>query len=96
MNSVGRTFLTVFFGILGLIAPFGGMFVATFGQKSDLSVFNSTMVMLLSVLLIVFLMINCFNNFNNNNKKMFIIGLILFFLCVVSFLYNLVLFINLP
>ncbi|MFA6268510.1 MAG: hypothetical protein WCW13_05220 [archaeon] len=96
MNSLLRSFFTVVFGFLGIVTPFASIFAATFMGKSDLATINSTMLMVLSILLIVFLVINCFNNFNNNSKKMFIIGIILFFLSIVSFVFNLSIFVALP
>jgi hypothetical protein len=86
--------LVIIFGVLGIGAPFFSVFVATFLGKTDISVFNSTMLMLLSILIIVYQLIISFNNLFNQRKKMFIIGLIFLLLDLISFLFNLVIFVN--
>ncbi|MFA5930708.1 MAG: hypothetical protein WC821_00175 [archaeon] len=95
MNKVGRGLLTILFGVLGIIAPIGSIQVLiSVGGDSEIASFNSMMILILSVLLLVFLIVDCFTNFNNDNKKLFLVGLF-FFLCgLVSFMFNLIIFIN--
>jgi hypothetical protein len=94
MNSSGKSALTIIFGLLGIIAPFGAIHVATFMGANEISAFNSTMIMILSVLLIIFLVLNAFGNFMANRKKIFIAGLVLICLNLISFIWNLLIFIN--
>ncbi|MFA5125890.1 MAG: hypothetical protein WC462_02720 [archaeon] len=94
-ENKGKGTLTVLFGLFGVIVPFGAVYVATFLGKTDMASFNSTMMMLLSVLLIVFLVINCFSNFNDNHKKIFILGLLFLLLSMISFIWNLIIFVTL-
>jgi len=95
MNQLSRNFLTIFFGLLSIIAPMVGIHVATFTGKSEMALINSSMIMFLSVLLLVFLLSNAFGNFMTNHKKMFIIDIILLCLGLISFIYNLVIFVSL-
>jgi len=94
-DNKGRVSVTLLFGFLGIIAPIVSVYVATFLGKSDLSVINSSLIMFLSALLIVFLIINCFSNFIKNNKRSFILGLILLLLSIYSFISNMLIFITL-
>ena len=91
-DSGGGVSLTVLFGLFGIIAPFVSIQIATFLGKSDISLFNSSMIMFLSVLLMIFLIINSFHNFLNNNKKTFFIGVIFLLLTIISFILNLTFF----
>jgi len=95
MNQMSRNFLTILFGILGIFAPMGGVYVATFAGKTQMAAINSSMIMFLSVLLLVFLVSNAFANFMSNHKKMFILDLFLLCLGLISFIFNLILFVNL-
>ncbi|MGI6589598.1 MAG: hypothetical protein ACOX1V_02950 [Candidatus Iainarchaeum sp.] len=94
-DSVGGASLTVLFGLFGVLAPFASIYVATFMGKSDMAMINSSMLMFLSVLLMVFLVINSFHNFLNNNKKVFLIGIIFLLFTIISFIFNLNFFIKL-
>lgn len=95
MNKAGRGLLTVLFGVLGIIAPIGSIQVLkSFGGDSEIASFNSMMILILSVLLLVFLIVDCFTNFNNDDKKLFLVGLFFFLCSLVSFLFNLIIFIN--
>jgi len=91
-DSKGSTSLTVLFGIFGIVAPFVSIQIATFMGKSDIAMFNGSMLMILSVLLMIFLIISSFHNFLDNNKKTFLLGLIFLFLTAVSFILNLTFF----
>lgn len=90
-----RFLLILIFGVFGVIAPFASIYIATFLGKTDISMFNSTMVMLLSVLLIVFLLINCFGELNSKHYKGFAAGIVFLLISLISFMFNLVIFINL-
>ena len=94
-DSGGSTSLTVLFGLFGIAAPFVAIQIATFMGKSDIALFNSSMLMFLSVLLMLFLIINSFHNFLENNKRTFLLGLIFLFLTAVSFILNLTFFMSL-
>ena len=59
-DSNGGVSLTVLFGLFGVLAPFASIYIATFMGESDIAMFNSSMLMFLSVLLMVFLIINFF------------------------------------
>ncbi len=95
MNPNVRAVLTFLFGILGILVPFVGVSVATFMGHTDLANFNSSVIMLLAVLLIVFLVINAFSNFIDNHKKIFIIELVMLLLSIGSFIHNLTIFVML-
>jgi len=95
MNANGKNALTVIFGLLGTIAPFGAVYIAMYMGATEISAFNSTMVMILSVLLLVFMVLNAFGNFMANRKKIFVIGLILICVDLISFIWNLLIFVNL-
>ncbi|MFA5360950.1 MAG: hypothetical protein WC290_00705, partial [archaeon] len=94
-DSNGGVSLTVLFGLFGVLAPFASIYIATFMGKSDIAMFNSSMLMFLSVLLMVFLIINSFHNFLNNNKRVFLLGVLFLLFTIVSFVLNLTFFINL-
>lgn len=91
-DSSGKASLTILFGIFGIVAPFLSIHIATFMGKTDIALFNSSMLMFLSVLLMVFLVINSFHNFLENNKRTFLVGIIFLLLTIVSFILNLTVF----
>jgi hypothetical protein len=95
VREVLRNALVIIFGLLGIAAPFLSVFVATFLGKTNVSMFNSTMIMLLSILIIVYQLITSFNNFFNGHKRIFLLGILLLFIDLVSFLFNLTIFIAL-
>ncbi|VVB76033.1 Uncharacterised protein [uncultured archaeon] len=95
MNQNVRAGMTFLFGVLGMLMPFAGVHAATFLGRSDLANFNSSIIMLLSVLLIVFLVVNAFSNFIDNHKKIFIMEVVLLLLSIASFIYNLAIFVTL-
>jgi hypothetical protein len=97
MNSNGRGALTFIFGALGVIAPAASIHVAKYmpGTSAELASFNSMTLMILSVMLMVFLAINCLSNYNENRKQLFLAGLFFLFLSFISFSLNLILFLTL-
>lgn len=94
-DSNGGVSLTVLFGLFGVLAPFASIYVAVFMGKSDIAIFNSSMLMFLSILLMIFLVINSFHNFLNNNKKVFLLGVLFLFVTIISFIFNMSFFIQL-
>ena len=96
LNPNGKGALTIIFGLLGVIAPFGSIHVAKFmsSSSSELASFNSMTLMILSVMLMVFLTVNCLSNYNENHKKLFLIGLFFLFISFISFSLNLVMFLT--
>jgi hypothetical protein len=94
-DSSGRASLVILFGIFGIVAPFASINIATFMGHTDIGMFNSSMLLFLSVLLMVFLVINSFHNFLNNDKKTFIIGILFLLLTMISFIWNLLFFVTL-
>ncbi len=94
-DSSGKASLTILFGVFGMVAPFVAIYIATFMGKSDIALFNSSMLMFLSVLLMVFLIINSFHNFLENNKKTFLLGVIFLLMAMISFILNLSFFMSL-
>jgi len=87
--------LVFVFGVIGIFAPFLSIFIATFKGVSDISIFNSTMMLVLSLLVIVFQVVHSFSAFNNNQKRAFVVGVIILFICIISFMLNLAIFVNL-
>jgi hypothetical protein len=91
-DSSGKASITILFGVFGIVAPFVSIYIATFMGKSDIAMINSSLLMFLSVLLMVFLIINSFHNFLENNKKTFLVGIIFLLLTIISFILNLTFF----
>jgi len=94
-RELPKTLLLFIFGIAGIIAPFGGVYIATFMGKSDVSMFNSMLVMLLSTLLIVFLLINSFVSINEKKYKRFFIGILFLLVNIISFIWNILIYVTL-
>lgn len=94
-DSGGKASLTLLFGVFGIAAPFISIYIATFMGKTDMAMINSSMLMFLTVLLMVFLIINSFHNFLENNKKTFLVGVVFLLLTIISFILNLTFFMSL-
>lgn len=94
IRSTGKGNLTYLFGVLGILMPFFGVYAAVHLPRGDLVAFNSTMIMILSILLLLFLLVNSFNNFFNRKMKLFAAGIVLLFLSMISFIWNLLIFIT--
>jgi|GEM_PF-5212707 len=83
------TILIIVFGLIGFFAPAFSIIIATFPGPQDIAMWNSTMLMVLSLLVIVFLVIKTFGFYFSTHKKLFIVTLILLILSVISFVMNL-------
>jgi hypothetical protein len=79
----------IVFGLLGLIVPVIANIVATFKGISDLSMFNSSLLYLLSILIIVLLLVKAISSFNNNAPKSFVFGVVFTLLNIISIVFNL-------
>lgn len=88
-------YFVALFGIIGFLAPPFSLVVATFNGKTSISLFNSTMIMVLSVLVIVFLVIKAFDLFFARKKGLFVLDFVLLVLSIFSFLIHLLAFIRL-
>ena len=82
------------FGPIGIIAPWLALFLLTYRGVSEISTFNCSMLLMLSMLVVLFLIINSVKAFNDNQKRVFIFGLALAALSLISFLYNLLVFVS--
>lgn len=90
-----NTYLIFIFGILGFLAPPFSIVIATLNGKSTISMLNSTMIMILSLLIIVFFVIKAFDLFFSRKKNLFILNLIFLIIIVLSFLLHLSAFLKL-
>jgi len=93
--GAAKTFLMVIiFGIIGTVAPWGSIYVATFKGITDLSRFNSSMLMILSLLVLVLLIIEATSALYNNKVKMLLLCILFAILSLSSFLYNMIIFVT--
>ncbi len=88
-------YFMLFFGLLGLLAPPFSIIVAALDGRSTISMINSTVIMLLAILIIVFFVIKSFDLFFARKKELFILNLALLLIVLVSFIFNLVVFLTL-
>jgi glucan phosphoethanolaminetransferase (alkaline phosphatase superfamily) len=86
--------MVVFLGIVGFFAPIASIFVTGIKGQQIFVQFNSSMLMVLSLLVIVFFVIKSFDFFFNRNPKLFIISIITLLLIIISFMFNLVVFVS--
>jgi len=82
--------LPILAGVGSIITPFASSYIVQTMPMSDLTLFNSGMLLILSVLLMVFLVISCFNNLFNKHFKLFALGVIILILGLISFMWNLI------
>jgi len=94
-KDLNQFFLMILMGLIGFIAPFFSVFVATFIGITDQSLFNGTMLFLLSILSILFLFIKGLSSIFNRAPKLFFLALPLIIISVISLIYNLLIFITL-
>lgn len=87
--------LVVFFGLIGFLCPIGSIFVANLRGQQVFVQFNSTVLMLLTLLVIIFFIIKSFDFLFNKNLKYFLITVLFLVLVLLSFFYNLMIFISL-
>ena len=76
-------------GGTGIIVPFLSIFVATFKGVSDLSLFNSSMLMVLSLLIIVFLLVKSIFALFTSDSKLFICGVLFIMVDIISVVFSL-------
>lgn len=87
--------VVILFGLIGVFAPAGSIFVASLKGNVIFAQFNSTMLMVLPLLVIVFFVIKTFDFLFNRNTKLFIATIIFLLLVLISFILNLITFISL-
>ena len=76
-------------GGIGIIIPVIALFVATFKGVSELSLFNSTLLLVLSLLVVVFIAVRSIGALFDNDKKLVLAGLIFIVADVISLIINL-------
>ncbi len=90
----GTCILSLALGIANLIIPFGAIHIATFMGHSEIATFNGNMLMILSLLIIVFLAVNCIGHMNNRNNRYFFITAIMLVVNLLVFVFNFATFIT--
>ncbi len=91
----GTCILSMALGAANLAFPFSENHFATFMGKSDIATFNSNMLMILSVLILVFLVVTCIGHMNNRNNRYFLITAVMLVIDMIVFVYNFSIFITL-
>ena len=81
-----------FMGGTGMIIPFLSIFVAIFKGVTEISIFNSSMLMILSILIILFLIIRSAGSFFDNDVKLFVSGVLFTMVNLISLIYNITVF----
>jgi len=89
----GMCIFSFILGIANLFVPFAANHVATFLGKTDIATFNSNMLMILSVLIVVFLTVNCIGHMNNRNNRYFFLTTVLLVINLVILVFNFATFI---
>ena len=79
-------------GGTGIIIPFLAIFVATFKGITDLSMFNSSNLLILSVLIVVFIITRTASAYFNSNPKLAIFGTVFIVANIISLIYNLIIY----
>jgi hypothetical protein len=87
--------LSMAFGVANLFVPFGANYVSKFMGKTEIGAFNSNMLMILSLLIIVFLAVSCIGHMNNRNNRFFFLTAIMLVINLIVFVYNFATFITL-
>lgn len=90
-----QVLVVLFFGLIGVFAPIGSIYVSALRGQQFFAQFNSTLLMLLTLLVIVFFIIKSFDFLFNKNSKLFLLSLGLLIIILLSFFYNLLIFISL-
>ena len=91
-DSLRSLIMASLMGGTGIIIPFLSIFVATFKGVSEISMFNSIMLMLLSILIILFLIIRSAGSFFDNDSRLFISTVVFIVVNLISLIYNLTVF----
>ncbi|HNV01519.1 MAG TPA: hypothetical protein PKK60_03770 [archaeon] len=89
-----QVLLILFFGLIGFLAPMGSIFVTEIKGQQFFVQFNSTLLMILSLLIMVFFIIKLFDYLFNRDNKYLAITILILLLILFSFLYHLMIFIS--
>ncbi|MBT7240867.1 MAG: hypothetical protein HN878_00065 [Candidatus Diapherotrites archaeon] len=79
-------------GGVGIIIPFIAILVATFKGVTELSMFNSMVLFVLSILILLFLVIKSASSFFNNDSRLFVAGIVFIVANLISLMYNITIY----
>ncbi|MBT4870722.1 MAG: hypothetical protein HON47_04060 [Candidatus Diapherotrites archaeon] len=79
-------------GGVGIIIPFIVILVATFKGVTELSMFNSMVLFVLSILILLFLVIKSASSFFNNDSRLFVAGIVFIVANLISLMYNITIY----
>jgi len=76
-------------GGVGIVLPVLSIFVATFKGVTELSLFNSAMLMVLAILVMLFVLIRSATAYLANDPKLFSFGIVFIVADLISLIYSL-------
>ena len=91
-NTTRSIVMISLIGGVGIIIPFLSIFVATLRGMTELSMFNSSTLLILSVLLIIFLITRSASATFDGNSKLTMFGIVFIVANVISLIYNLTIY----
>jgi hypothetical protein len=91
--STNRSIMMIsLMGGTGIIIPFISIFVATFKGVTELSMLNSSALLILSVLMIIFIVTRSASAYFNGNQKLAVFGIVFIVANILSLIYNLIIY----
>ena len=91
-KSLRALIMVLLLGGVGIIIPFLSIFVVTFRGITELSMFNSTVLFILAVLMLLFLVIKSAGSFFSNDAGLFVAGIVFIVANIISLMYNLIIY----
>ena len=91
-NGFRSLIVIALMGGVGIIIPFLSSFVATFKGVTELSLFNSSMLLVLSILVILFLLIKTVGALFDSNSKLFFFGIVFVVANIISLMAGLMIY----
>ena len=91
-NTARSIVMISLIGGIGIIIPFFSIFVATLRGITELSMFNSSTLLILSVLLIIFLITRSASAIFDGNSKLTMFGIVFIVANIISLVYNLTIY----
>lgn len=91
-NGFRSLIVIALMGGVGIIIPFLSSFVATFKGVTELSLFNSSMLLVLAVLVILFLSVRTISALFESNSKLFIFGVVFIVANLISLISSLMIY----
>jgi hypothetical protein len=83
-------------GVFSIIASFVSIYLATFLGVTNQSLFNASMLLLLTILITILLLIRSINHLFNQRRDLFLMGIIIFGINILVLVWKIIEFISIP